>query len=171
LRPEGWHCKPRVSCYSVLHMSDLLQEVGISQQPEAKKLDEHLAMLGRLASTLSHEIRNLLSAVFLHVDILEEELQQPTADSCACIAENPDGDQDRARPYWRSGAGLPVTGAPDRPAPRARRARRRGTSICPGDARAVKEPWHCASPTGSCRPGAGGPASQCLSPCAAQPGT
>ena len=59
----------------------------MSQQPEAKKLDEHLTMLGRLASTLSHEIRNPLSAISLHVDILEEELQQPTADSCTCIAK------------------------------------------------------------------------------------
>jgi two-component system sensor histidine kinase HydH len=48
------------------------------QPPEAQKHDEHLVMLGQLASALSHEIRNPLGTVFLLVDMLEEELQQPT---------------------------------------------------------------------------------------------
>jgi two-component system sensor histidine kinase AtoS len=42
--------------------------------------NEHLHMLGRLAGSLSHEIRNPLNAAFLHVDVLEEELQQLTPD-------------------------------------------------------------------------------------------
>ena len=50
--------------------------------------DEHLHMLGRLASSLSHEIRNPLNAIFLHVDILEEELQQPSPDHRELIAES-----------------------------------------------------------------------------------
>jgi PAS domain S-box-containing protein len=37
-----------------------------------------LPLLGRLAGTLSHEIRNPMNAVFLHTDIIEEELRQPT---------------------------------------------------------------------------------------------
>jgi signal transduction histidine kinase len=45
------------------------------QSPEIKGLDEHLQMLGRLASALVHEIRNPLGAICLHVDLLEEELQ------------------------------------------------------------------------------------------------
>jgi signal transduction histidine kinase len=45
-------------------------------------------MLGHLASVLSHEIRNPLAAVFLQVDILEEELQQPTVDSHMHIVES-----------------------------------------------------------------------------------
>jgi signal transduction histidine kinase len=45
-------------------------------------------MLGRLAGSLSHEIRNPLNAIFLHVDILEEELQQPSSDHRALIAES-----------------------------------------------------------------------------------
>jgi signal transduction histidine kinase len=43
-------------------------------------------MLGRLAGALSHEIRNPLNAIFLHVDILEEELHQPSPDSPAQLA-------------------------------------------------------------------------------------
>jgi two-component system sensor histidine kinase AtoS len=38
---------------------------------------ERLSILGRLAGALSHEIRNPLAAIFLHADILEDELQQP----------------------------------------------------------------------------------------------
>jgi two-component system, NtrC family, sensor histidine kinase HydH len=53
---------------------------------ERLRRDEHLAMLGRLASALSHEIRNPLNAIFLHVDVLEEELRQPSPDSSAQLA-------------------------------------------------------------------------------------
>ena len=48
---------------------------------------EHFALLGRLAAGVSHEIRNPLAAVFLHVDLLEEELRQPSPDSPATVAE------------------------------------------------------------------------------------
>jgi signal transduction histidine kinase len=48
----------------------------------------HFALLGRLAAGVSHEIRNPLGAVFLHVDLLEEALQQPTPDSPAEIAQS-----------------------------------------------------------------------------------
>jgi PAS domain S-box-containing protein len=37
-----------------------------------------LSLLGRLAGSLSHEIRNPMNAIFLHMDIMEEEVQQPT---------------------------------------------------------------------------------------------
>ena len=37
---------------------------------------QRLALLGRLAGFLSHEIRNPLNAIFLHLDIVEEEICQ-----------------------------------------------------------------------------------------------
>jgi signal transduction histidine kinase len=49
---------------------------------------QHFALLGRLAAGVSHEIRNPLGAVFLHVDLLEEELQQPTPDSPAQVGQS-----------------------------------------------------------------------------------
>jgi signal transduction histidine kinase len=48
---------------------------------------EHFALLGRLAAGVSHEIRNPLGAVFLHVDLLAEELQQPSPESPTVLAE------------------------------------------------------------------------------------
>lgn len=59
-------------------------------QPLQERLrhDEHLHMLGRLASSLSHEIRNPLNAIFLHADVLEEELHDASPDSPARMVES-----------------------------------------------------------------------------------
>jgi signal transduction histidine kinase len=48
---------------------------------------QHFAVLGRLAAGVSHEIRNPLGAIFLHVDLLEEELRQPSTESAEEIAQ------------------------------------------------------------------------------------
>src|SRR5689334_3172895 len=53
------------------------------QAVDIPRLDEHLALLGRLASTLLHDIRNPLGALTILVDVLEEELQQPVPDQSA----------------------------------------------------------------------------------------
>lgn len=47
----------------------------------------HFALLGRLAAGVSHELRNPLAAVFLQVDLLSEELAQPSEASPAVLAE------------------------------------------------------------------------------------
>lgn len=54
----------------------------------SRRLDEHFIRLGRLASSLSHEIRNPLATIFLLVDLLEEDLRCPSADSQAQTAES-----------------------------------------------------------------------------------
>jgi two-component system sensor histidine kinase AtoS len=46
---------------------------------------ERLNILGRLAGAVSHEIRNPLAAIFLHADVLEDELKHPTGGERAQI--------------------------------------------------------------------------------------
>lgn len=78
--PVAVQCSPqrhldRTDCYVVVAFREL------APIQEHLHRDGHLALLGRLASSLSHEIRNPLNAIFLHTDILEEEWRQPTPDS------------------------------------------------------------------------------------------
>jgi two-component system sensor kinase FixL len=47
---------------------------------------EQLMLVGRLAAGVSHELRDPLNTIFLHADILAEEVRQPSPDSQAQIA-------------------------------------------------------------------------------------
>jgi len=53
-----------------------MEDITVRTQTE-KRLQqaEHFALLGRLAAGLSHELRNPLGAVLLHVELLQEELR------------------------------------------------------------------------------------------------
>jgi two-component system, sporulation sensor kinase E len=47
-----------------------------------------LPVLGQLAGTLAHEIRNPMNAIFLHMDIIEEEMRQPTLTDGAQVMQS-----------------------------------------------------------------------------------
>jgi len=47
----------------------------------------HFATLGRLAAGLTHEIRTPLGALFLHIDLLEEEYRDPSPESPTLIPQ------------------------------------------------------------------------------------
>jgi len=66
----------------------LRREIAERQRLEhAAHQAEHFALLGRLAAGVSHEIRNPLGAIFLHVDLLTEELQELVPHGPAVVAE------------------------------------------------------------------------------------
>jgi PAS domain S-box-containing protein len=84
-RRDGTLVHMHVQCSPVLHLHGIEGRVVVAMREvallEARlRRDARLIMLGRLAGALAHEIRNPLNAVFLQVDILDEELRQPTPD-------------------------------------------------------------------------------------------
>jgi signal transduction histidine kinase len=86
--PELLRAKVRVFA-DLYRKTAALQRAMVERQRlehEAQRA-QHFALLGRLAAGISHEIRNPLAALFLHVDLLEEELQQPTPESGVQVAQ------------------------------------------------------------------------------------
>lgn len=82
-RRDGSLVRVQVQCCPLRHLQGLEGQVVVIMREIAPlqahlRRDARLTLLGRLAGSLSHEIRNPLNAVFLHVDILDEELRQPT---------------------------------------------------------------------------------------------
>jgi signal transduction histidine kinase len=62
-------------------------EAALHQHRDALRRDHHVATLGRLTAGLSHEIRNPLGLLFLHVDLLEEEFRNPSEESPRVIPQ------------------------------------------------------------------------------------
>jgi signal transduction histidine kinase len=62
-------------------------EAALHQHRDALRRDHHFATIGRLAAGLSHEIRNPLGVLFLHIDLLEEEFRNPSAESPRLIPQ------------------------------------------------------------------------------------
>jgi PAS domain S-box-containing protein len=75
--PVDVQCAPLRS----LDCSEARSVLVVRQVAPLQEWQRHRArvhVLGRLAGSLSHEIRNPLNAIFLHTDIVEEEVRQPT---------------------------------------------------------------------------------------------
>jgi len=86
--PELLRAKVRVCADLHRKTAALQREMAERQRLEREaQRAQHFALLGRLAAGVSHEIRNPLAALFLHVDLLEEELQQPTPESAVQVTQ------------------------------------------------------------------------------------
>jgi signal transduction histidine kinase len=86
--PELLRAKVRVFADLYRKTVALQREMAERQrlEREAQRV-QHFTLLGRLAAGVSHEIRNPLAALFLHVDLLEEELQEPTPKSAPQVTQ------------------------------------------------------------------------------------
>jgi signal transduction histidine kinase len=81
-RADGQLILVEVECSSLLHSEHGEERIVVAMReldPSQGGLSSgtRLQMLGHLARSLSHEIRNPVNAIFLHTDIIEEELRQP----------------------------------------------------------------------------------------------
>jgi signal transduction histidine kinase len=92
------HCFPTLATAAAQapHVAAALQETltalrgveqALHQQRDVLRRAHHFATLGRLAAGLTHEIRNPLGVLFLHIDLLEEEFRDPSPDSPTVIPQ------------------------------------------------------------------------------------
>jgi PAS domain S-box-containing protein len=92
-RSDGALVRVHVQCSPLRHLRGVEGQVvvvmrEVASLEEGLRRDARLTLLGRLAGVLSHEIRNPLNAIFLHTDILDEELRQPTPDHRTQVAHS-----------------------------------------------------------------------------------
>jgi len=87
--PELLRAKVRVFAELYRKTAALQREIAERQRLEREALRaQHFLLLGRLAASVSHEIRNPLSAITLHVEILQEELRQPSPNNAEVMAQS-----------------------------------------------------------------------------------
>jgi signal transduction histidine kinase len=87
--PELLRAKVRVFAELYRKTVALQREIAERQRLEREaQRAQHFLLLGRLAASVSHEIRNPLSAITLHVEILQEELRQPSPNSTEVLAQS-----------------------------------------------------------------------------------
>jgi signal transduction histidine kinase len=85
--PVEVHCEPLRSSDSS-NAQTLLMIREVAPQPERRHPEARSPLLGRLAGTVSHEIRNQMNAIFLHADIVEEELRQAAPDDRTQVTQS-----------------------------------------------------------------------------------
>jgi signal transduction histidine kinase len=87
--PELLRAKVRVFAELYRKTAALQREIAERQRLEREALRaQHFLLLGRLAVSVSHEIRNPLSAITLHVELVQEELHQPSPNSAEVMAQS-----------------------------------------------------------------------------------
>ena len=87
--PELLRAKVRVFAELYRKTAALQREIAERQRLEREALRaQHFLLLGRLAVSVSHEIRNPLSAITLHVELLQEEMHQPSPHSAETMEQS-----------------------------------------------------------------------------------
>jgi signal transduction histidine kinase len=87
--PELLRAKVRVFAELYRKTTALQREIAERQRLEREaQRAQHFLLLGRLAASVSHEIRNPLSAITLHVELLQEEMRQPSPNSAEVLAQS-----------------------------------------------------------------------------------
>jgi signal transduction histidine kinase len=86
--PELLRAKVRVFAELFRTTAALQRERAERQRLEHDaRRSQPFLLLGQLAASVSHEIRNPLSAIMLQVAVLQEEMRQPSPDSAEAIAQ------------------------------------------------------------------------------------
>jgi signal transduction histidine kinase len=87
--PELLRAKVRIFAELYRKTATLQRESAERQRLEREaQRAQHFLLLGRLAASVSHEIRNPLSAITLHVELLQEEMRQPSPNSAEAIEQS-----------------------------------------------------------------------------------
>ena len=88
---------PLHQCLAALELAPAVRQTVTTALAESQELlrqrlqqmawqADRCARLGEIAARMVHDIRNPLNAIFLHADVVEEEIQRPTHDSQAQVA-------------------------------------------------------------------------------------